>query len=121
MSRFDAGGPSNTVDFFQLRPSGKKEEENKLMFKQTTFKQLDIARCSASCLGGNVAECIMFGESAGTNPGDVNLLNEIIGAVQPAMAPEATQSHIRYTHKPLKLNIHTLKYTYSNIYMYENT
>lgn len=66
------------------------------MFKQTTFKQLDIARCSASCLGGNVAECIMFGESAGTNPGDVNLLNEIIGAVQPAMAPEATQSHIRY-------------------------
>jgi hypothetical protein len=66
------------------------------MFKQTTFKQLDIARCSASCLGGNVAECIMFGESAGSNPGDVNLLNEIIGAVQPAMAPEATQSHIRY-------------------------
>ena len=96
VSRFDSGGPSNTVDFFQLRPSGKAESaENKLMFKQTTFKQLDIARCSASCLGGNVAECIMFGESAGTNPGDVNLLNEIIGAVQPAMTPEMTQSHIR--------------------------
>ena len=98
VSRFDAGGPSNTVDFFQLRPtSSKPDAESKLMFKQTTFKQMDIARCSASCLGGNVAECIMFGQSAGTNPGDVNLLNEIIGAVQPAMTPEATQSHIRWS------------------------
>ena len=95
VSRFDSGGPSNTVEFFQLRPSGKADPESKLMFKQTTFKQLDIARCSASCIGGNVAECIMFGQSAGTNPGDVNLLNEIIGAVQPTMTPEATQSHIR--------------------------
>lgn len=95
VSRFDAGGPSNTVDFFQLRPVGKTVDDNKQMFKQTAYKQIDIARCSASCIGGNVAECIMFGESAGSNPGDVNLLNEIIGAVQPAMTPEATQSHIR--------------------------
>jgi hypothetical protein len=96
VSRFDSGGPSNTVEFFQLRPPpGKTGEESKLMFKQTTFKQLDIARCSASCIAGNVAECIMFGQSNGKNPGDVTLLNEVISAVQPPMTPEATQSHIR--------------------------
>jgi hypothetical protein len=66
VSRFDSGGPSNTVEFFQLRPPpGKTGEESKLMFKQTTFKQLDIARCSASCIAGNVAECMIFGQSNG--------------------------------------------------------
>jgi len=98
VSTFKSGSPSNEVEFFQLRPPpGKTGEEGKQVFRQEAFKQLDIARCSASCIAGNVAECIMFGQSNGKNPGDVTLLNEVISAVQPPMTPEATQSHIRWS------------------------
>jgi hypothetical protein len=44
VSRFDAGGPSNTMEFFQLKPSDKVGKDDKAMFKQTSFKQIDIAR-----------------------------------------------------------------------------
>jgi hypothetical protein len=97
VSRFVKGSPSNLVDFFQIRPVGRSENEDKKMFAKKNFKQIDIARCSASCVAGNVAECIIFGQSNGSNPGDINLLFELINTVEPALTPEQAQGHVRWS------------------------
>ena len=97
VARFDQGKPSNTVEFFQLRPSGRSEAEDKQMFAKNRFKQIDIARSSIVCLAGNVAECLEFGIASGSNPADVGLLNELMNSVEPAMTPEQAQNHIRWS------------------------
>jgi hypothetical protein len=97
VAKFDQGQPSNTVEFFQLRPSGRSEAEDKQMFAKNRFKQIDIARSSIVCLAGNVAECLEFGVASGSNPADVGLLNELMNSVEPALTPEQAQNHIRWS------------------------
>ena len=97
VARFNQGKPSNTAEFFQLRPTGISEVEDKQMFSKSRFKQIDIARSSIVCLAGSVAECLEFGVASGSNPGDVNLLNELINSVEPAITPERVQNHIRWS------------------------
>jgi hypothetical protein len=97
VAKFSQGKPSNTAQFFQLRPSGISEVEVKQMFSKNTFNQSDIARSSIVCLAGSVAECLEFGVASGTNPGDVNLLNELINSVEPTITPEQVQNHIRWS------------------------
>jgi hypothetical protein len=97
VAKFSQGKPSNTAEFFQLRPSGISEVEVKQMFSKNTFNQSDIARSSIVCLAGSVAECLEFGVASGTNPGDVNLLNELINSVEPTITPEQVQNHIRWS------------------------
>jgi len=97
VAKFSQGKPSNTAEFFQLRPSGISELEDKQMFSKNRFKQSDIARSSIVCLAGSVAECIEFGLASGSNPGDVNLLNELINSVEPTITPEQVQNHIRWS------------------------
>lgn len=58
---------------------------------------MDIARISIVCLAGSVAECVEFGVASGSNPGDVNLLNELINSVEPTISPEQVQNHIRWS------------------------
>lgn len=94
VSRFSTGGPSNIVDFFQIRPADKSEREVRQMFDKNKFKQSDIARSSVVCLAGSVAECIAYGEASGTNANDVNVLYELINSVDPALDPNAIQGHI---------------------------
>uniref|UniRef100_A0A6C0EG66 Uncharacterized protein n=1 Tax=viral metagenome TaxID=1070528 RepID=A0A6C0EG66_9ZZZZ len=94
VAKFSQGNPSNTAEFFQLRPSdvsgtGKVQDKR--------FKQIDIARISIVCLAGSVAECIDFGVASGSNPGDVNLLNELINSVEPRITPDQVQNHIRWS------------------------
>jgi len=94
VAKFSQGNPSNTVEFFQIKPSDvidtTKIEKNKI-------KQIDIARSSIVCMAGSVAECIEFGVASGTNPGDVNLLNELMNAVEPSFTSEQIQNHIRWS------------------------
>lgn len=94
VAKFSQGNPSNTVEFFQIKPSDvidtTKIEKNKI-------KQIHIARCSIVCMAGSVAECIEFGVASGTNPGDVNLLNELMNSVEPTITPEQVQNHIRWS------------------------
>ena len=100
VAKFSQGKPSNTAEFFQLRPSGItgiSEVEVKQMFSKNTFNQTDIARSSIVCLAGSVAECLEFGVASGSNPGDVNLLNELINSVEPTITPEQVQNHIRWS------------------------
>jgi len=96
VASFNQGGSSNTAEFFQLRPSDLSEVEDKLISKNR-FKQIDIARSSIVCIAGSVAECIDFGVAGGTNPGDVNLLNELINSVEPTITSEQVQNHIRWS------------------------
>ena len=67
------------------------------MFARNKFKQVDIARSSAVCLAGSVAECIGYGEASGTNANDVNTLYELMNAVEPALTAEAIQDHVRWS------------------------
>lgn len=97
VAKFSQGNPSNIVEFFQLRPSDISEVEDKKMFSKNRFKQIDIARISIVCLAGSVAECVEFGVASGSNPGDVNLLNELINSVEPTISPEQVQNHIRWS------------------------
>jgi hypothetical protein len=97
VARFNQGSPSNTVEFFQLRPRGKSIIEDKLMFAKSKFTQTDIARISIVCLASSVAECIEFGIASGTNPGDVSLLNELINSIEPPIKQEQVQNHIRWS------------------------
>ena len=97
VAKFSQGKPSNTAEFFQLRPSGISEVEDKQMFSKNRFKQTDIARSSIVCLAGSVAECLEFGVASGSNPGDVNLLNELMNSVEPTITPEQVQNHIRWS------------------------
>jgi hypothetical protein len=94
VAKFSQGNPSNTAEFFQLRPSdvsGAGEVQDK------RFKQIDIARISIVCLAGSVAECVDFGVASGSNPGDVNLLNELINSVEPTFSSDQIQNHIRWS------------------------
>jgi hypothetical protein len=97
VAKFSQGKPSNTAEFFQLRPSGISEVEDKQMFSKNRFKQTDIARSSIVCLAGSVAECLEFGVASGSNPSDVNLLNELMNSVEPTITPEQVQNHIRWS------------------------
>ena len=97
VASFNQGSPSNTAEFFQLRPSSTNEDEDKQIFAKSKFKQIDIARSSIVCLAGSVAECIDFGVAGGSSPGDVNLLNELINSVEPTITPEQVQNHIRWS------------------------
>ena len=97
VARFDAGGPASKGEFFQLRPTGKSEKDDKSMFNKKSFSQTEIAAASAMCLGGPVAECMIFGDASGNNPADVNTLNEIMGRVEPTMTTEMAQNHIRWS------------------------
>ena len=94
VAKFSQGNPSNTVEFFQIKPSDvidtTKIEKNKI-------KQIHIARSSIVCMAGSVAECIDFGVASGTNPGDVNLLNELMNAVEPSFTSDQIQNHIRWS------------------------
>jgi hypothetical protein len=97
VSRFSQSNPSNTVEFFQLKPKGTSEVEDKQMFAKSKFSQIDIARTSIVCLAGSVAECLEFGVASGSNPGDVNLLNELMNSVDPTISAEQRQNHIRWS------------------------
>jgi hypothetical protein len=97
VAEFSQGKPSNTVEFFQLRPTDISEVEDKQMFSRNKFKQIDIARSSIVCLAGSVAECIEFGVASGSNPSDVNLLNELMNSVEPIFTPEQVQNHVRWS------------------------
>ncbi len=79
INRFDAGGISNSCEFFQLRPKGRSDIEDKQMFAKKNYNQNDISRSSIVCLAGSVAECIEYGSAEGTTAADVNVLNELIG------------------------------------------
>lgn len=96
VSRFASNGPSNSVEFFQLRPSGNEENDRK-MFSENKFKQADIARSSAVCLASSVAECMAYDEASGTAPGDVNTLYELMQACDPKIEGEKLQDHIRWS------------------------
>lgn len=106
VSRFDAGSPSNTCDFFQIRPqvNANDIEENKKMYAKKSFSQYDIARASVVCTAASVAECIAYGSASGTAPADVNTLNELINAVQPTLEGEKVQNHVRWS----ALNAHAI-------------
>jgi hypothetical protein len=97
VASFNQGGISNTAEFFQLKPTGTSEVEDKQIFTKSKFSQIDIARSSIVCIAGSVAECIDFGVAGGTNPGDVNLLNELMNSVEPTITPEQVQNHIRWS------------------------
>lgn len=95
VSRFNTGSPSNTVEFFQLRPTGKPDETRQF-FSKKTFSQVDISCCSVVCLAGSVAECVTFGDSSGNSAQDVNILSELMRTVEPALSPDAAQNHVRW-------------------------
>jgi hypothetical protein len=97
VARFSQSNPSNSADFFQLKPTGTSEVEDKQIFAKSKFSQIDIARSSIVCLAGSVAECIEFGVASGSNPGDVNLLNELMNSVDPTITAEQRQNHIRWS------------------------
>lgn len=98
VNRFNVGGFSNTVEFFQLRPQSSSDVTRGQwqMFARNKFKQKDIARASVVCLAGAVAECIDFGSASGSNAADVNLLYEIMNAVEPPLPSESIQDQIRW-------------------------
>lgn len=96
VSRFASSGPSNSVDFFQLRPSGNEEADRKI-FSENKFKQADIARSSAVCLASSVAECMGYESASGNSPGDVNTLYELMQACEPKLEGERLQDHIRWS------------------------
>eukprot|EP00595_Chromulina_sp_UTEXLB2642_P002462 CAMPEP_0196763622 /NCGR_PEP_ID=MMETSP1095-20130614/4436_1 /TAXON_ID=96789 ORGANISM="Chromulina nebulosa, Strain UTEXLB2642" /NCGR_SAMPLE_ID=MMETSP1095 /ASSEMBLY_ACC=CAM_ASM_000446 /LENGTH=384 /DNA_ID=CAMNT_0042117219 /DNA_START=38 /DNA_END=1189 /DNA_ORIENTATION=+ len=98
VSRFDVGGSVNVPDFFQLKPTGKGELEDRKFFSKRKFTQEEISRISAVCLAGPVAECIFTdGEASGYAVGDVGLLQELTQSIEPALTPEQTQSFIRWS------------------------
>jgi len=100
VAKFSQGNPSNTVEFFQLRPSDVTSISDVIdttKIEKNKIKQIHIARCSIVCMAGSVAECIDFGVASGTNPGDVNLLNELMNAVEPSFTSDQIQNHIRWS------------------------
>jgi hypothetical protein len=97
VAKFSQGNPSNTAEFFQLRPSDITGVSGVSEVEKKSFKQIDIARISIVCLAGSVAECIDFGVASGSNPGDVNLLNELINSVEPSITSDQIQNHIRWS------------------------
>jgi hypothetical protein len=99
LTRFSAGGPSNTCDFFQLRPDIRNDyqEGSQKMFSKQEYKQQDIARASIVSIAGPVAECVLYKEASGTASGDVNTLYELMAAVSPQLTNDKQQDHIRWS------------------------
>lgn len=97
MGRFSTGGPSNTVQFYQLRPSGKSEAEDKKMFASRRFSQSDISRCAVTCVAAPTAECMAYGEASGANGADINILYESLNALDPVLVQDQSQNYIRWS------------------------
>jgi len=95
--RFDQNSLVNMVEFYQVRPRGKSEKEERSYFGKKNYSQDEIARCSVACLGGPVAECLDLGEASGNAARDVNKLQDLVLAVEPALNPDAVQNHIRWS------------------------
>merc|ERR1711998_572164 len=102
MASFSVGGDSNRVEFFQIRPSaanikdaGKSDQQ---MFRQKSkFTQADIAPISVTCVAGPTAECMEYTTAGGSSPQDVNLLYELMNAIEPSLSPDKVQNHIRWS------------------------
>lgn len=97
VAQFKNGSPTAESEFFQLRPRGKSEADDRKYFQQTSRSQKDIARASVTCVAGSVGECIKFKEASGTSANDVNTLYELMNAVDPKLAAESVQNHIRWS------------------------
>lgn len=97
VAQFKNGSPTAESEFFQLRPRGKSEADDRKYFQQTSRSQKDIARASVTCVAGSVGECIQFKVASGTSANDVNTLYELMNAVDPKLAPESVQNHIRWS------------------------
>jgi len=99
MASFSQGGDSNRVEFFQLRPSAAnlKAESDKPQIRAAKFKQADIAPISVTCVAGPTAECMEYITAGGSSPQDVNLLYELMNAIEPSLSPDKVQNHIRWS------------------------
>lgn len=103
VSLFYPGGPSSTVEFFQLRApvlnkaAGAGGDEARDFYSKKRFKQQDVAPFSIVCLAGSVAECMEFKKASSYSAADVNVLNEVLLTVEPVMAPEGAQNHIKWS------------------------
>ena len=98
LSEFNQGGDSNRVNFFQIKPSvAELKEKNNQAFSKKSFKQSDIAPISVICVSGPTAECMEYKIAGGSSPSDVNLLYELMNAIEPALSPDKVQSHIRWS------------------------
>jgi len=98
LARFDTASPSNRLEFYQLRPTDKGEQEDRRYFAQRKFKQNEIASSSVVCVAGSVAECLLYNESNGSSASDVNILQELMNSVsEPPLTPENAQNHIRWS------------------------
>jgi hypothetical protein len=102
--RFDTGSVINSVDFFPVRPSGETGAAAKLYFTKKTYTQNDVCRGSIASIAGSVAECIKYGEASGNAAADVNSLQQLVLAIEPALTPDNVQSHIRWS----ALNAHKI-------------
>lgn len=99
VSKFSTFGLSNTVEFFQIRPSagGSRSVEERRSLAENKFKQADIASSSIVSISGPVAQCMSFGQATASNANDVNTLYELIKAVDPPLSPDKVQDHIRWS------------------------
>jgi len=99
MASFSQGGDSNRVEFFQLRPSAAnlKDGSDKPQMRAAKFKQADIAPISVTCVAGPTAECMEYITAGGSSPQDVNLLYELMNAIEPSLSPDKVQNHIRWS------------------------
>jgi len=100
VSKFSTFGLSNTVEFFQIRPSAggsPKSDEERRSLAENKFKQADIACSSIVSISGPVAQCMSFGQATASNANDVNTLYELIKAVDPPLSPDKVQDHIRWS------------------------
>lgn len=99
MASFSQGGDSNRVEFFQLRPSAAnlKDGGDKPQMRAAKFKQADIAPISVTCVAGPTAECMEYTTAGGSSPQDVNLLYELMNAIEPSLSPDKVQNHIRWS------------------------
>ena len=100
ISKYGRSGQSDFAEFFQLRPpvvDSDGEGEMKKFFSKSKFSQLDISPYSIVCLAGPVAECLEYEKASGFSPNDVNVLNSLLLAVEPVIAPERAQDHIKWS------------------------
>lgn len=99
LASFELSNPSNTLNFFQLRPTDRGEKEDRKYFAQRRFRQSEIACSSVVSVAGSVAECMLYIEANGNSAGDVNTLQELMNAVaEPTvLTPENAQNHIRWS------------------------
>jgi len=96
LSSFSTSKPSNKATFFQLRPSGRSEAEDKAMFSSKKFPLKDIARSSVTSIAGPVGECMAYGEASGSSGNDINILYDLINAADPPLKQDAAQNYIRW-------------------------